>query len=197
MAVVILSAFGRGSVSAPATQIQAVYDSFRSLSNAGLTHLNFHPDAAIHESFIAWNRHQHADGSLADDSLSFSHIGSNSVIFTQSAKTLVLFGLSRSLASLGANLNESSSHSIRFMDTSLSGQAFAPGTVPVVMWSFTKSTSYPLYTYKGVLTSVTSEGFDLALTYVPGFSWDDYDEDVQVFYIAIGKAPGLLVRPEV
>jgi hypothetical protein len=186
MALVSLTPFGRGSTSNPTTQIQAIYDALRTLSTAGLDHTNFHPDAGIPEDYIDWDRHKHEDGTLADDCIGMSQLAKTTqVVFTHSPKTLVLFGFT-----LGVSLAHGDTYYVDFATTSRTKQAFPSGTIPVVFFS-RYYTSVRDLEVRFVTTSVTSEGFEIACAEMIDSASAELG---YFFYIAIGIAPGILLR---
>ena len=199
MGIVNFTPFGRGSVSATA-DINTPYDTLRTLSNANLNHRNFHPDAQIHEGYVAWNTHKHDDKTLGDAVLSNVHFntaksGSTNaeILHTQSPKTLAICGMSCGFRADAPNGKEPVY--IDFGLTSYSRQTFMPGTVPVVLASIFRvnPTNYALSMW---VTSITSAGFSVSFM---NLTEDDTNANfgiVAISYLAIGIAPGYLGRPE-
>jgi len=199
MGIVNFTPFGRGSVSA-VTDIDTPYDTLRTLSNAGLNHSNFHPDAQIHEGYIDWDTHKHDDGSLGDSVLSATHFntaksGSTNaeVLHTQAPKTLTICGRSRSFR-IDAPTGRDPVY-VDFGLTSYSRQTFMPGTVPVVLASIAKgaTTTYAISMW---VTDVMSAGFSVSFMNLTEDKTNANFGTIEVSYLAIGTAPGYLSRPE-
>lgn len=216
MAIISMPPFGRGAVSNITAHIDAIYDELR---NAELDWRNLHPQAGIHESFIAWHNgsgaHWHLDGSLGNFVLTQRHIdktdGSTNaeVLFTSSPKTLILFG--HKDITFGDLGNDDPIY-IDFISTSEAQQAFAPGTEPLVFFMLRRTateitgTTYP---FKLHLVDVSSQWFAIDGTFLVDptddldYGLPDEPEDGdkgdivgEIFYLAVGVAPGLIDWPE-
>lgn len=217
MAIISMPPFGRGAVSSISAHIDAIYDDLRTVD---LDWRNLHPQAGIHESFVGWHTgaggHWHLDGSLGNFVLTDRHFDDTSastnaeVLFTNSPKTLVLFG--HKDVTWGDLGNDDPIY-ISFIATSEAQQAFAPGTVPLVFAMLRRTavnitaTEYP-FMIKVVDSS--SQNFAVDGTFLVDPT-DDEDYGLpaepeapdtkgsiigEIFYVAVGVAPGLLDWPE-
>lgn len=217
MAIISMPPFGRGAISSITAHIDAIYDELR---GAELDWKNLHPQAGVHESFVAWHTgagaHWHLDGSLGDFVLTNRHfqtvVGATNaqVLNTNSPKTLVLFG---SKDVVWGDLGNDDPIYIDFISTSEAQQSFAPGTVPLVFITLRRTaakitaTEYP---FKVHVVDSSSQNFAVDGTFLVDPTEDlDYglpeepeDPDTkgeisgEIFYIAIGVAPGLIDWPE-
>ncbi len=199
MGLVSFTPFGRGTVSSTG-HIDTPYTAIRNLSNAAIDWRNFHPLAGISETYITWDRHNHQDGTLGLGVIrSINLLDAKSaadhcqVVFSQSPKTLGLFGFYSLEGTIGMSWDDT--FYVEFSATSLSRQAFALGTVPQVLLS----------TYTGYGASTGFLGANIWVTGVSsqGFTarglWHDEDNtgnylisDLMLAYYAVGTAPGYL-----
>ena len=217
MAIISMPPFGRGAVSNITAHIDAIYDELR---DAELDWRNLHSQAGLHESFIAWHTgaggHEHLDGSLGNFILTDRHFDDTNsvtnaeVLFTNSPKTLVLFGHKEVT---WGDLGEDDPIYIDFISTSEAQQSFVVGTIPTVFAMLRRTdTHISATTYPFMLRVVDSSSQNFAVDgtfLVDPTDDEDYglpDEPEppltkgsiigEIFYIAVGVAPGLIDWPE-
>ena len=216
MSIISMPPFGRGAVSNLSAHIDAIYDELRA---AELDWRNLHPNAGIHESFIAWHNgagaHWHLDDSLGNFVITNRHFDAtdsatnSEVLFTGSAKTLVLFG---SKEVVWGDLGNDKTIYIDFVSSSIAQQSFVVGTVPMVFGMLRRTaanitaTTYP---FRVEVVDVSSQSFGISGTFLEDptddldYGLPDEPEDDskgtiegEFFYVAIGVAPGLVDWPE-
>jgi len=216
MAIISMPPFGRGAVSSIAAHIDAIYDELR---GAELDWRNLHPQAGIHESYVAWHTgagaHWHLDKSLGNFVITNRHFDDTAgatnaeVLFTNSPKTLILFGHKEVT---WGDLSNDDQIWIDFISTSEAQQSFVAGTVPQIFVMLRRTaaaitaTTYP---FMIKVVDVTSQNFAVDGTFLVDPTEDlDYglpaepdDGDKgeiagEIFYVAIGVAPGLIDWPE-
>lgn len=217
MALISMPPFGRGAVSDITLYIDNVYDELR---DAELDWRNLHPQAGIHESFVAWHNdtgaHWHLDGSLGDFVITNRHFDDTSastnaeVLFTNSPKTLVLFGHK---SVVWGDLGNDDPIYIDFISTSEAQQSFAPGTVPLVYMMLRRTeaditaTEYPFmvrvvdsssqyFAVDGTFLVDPTDDGDYGLPAEPEEPDTKGTIEGEIFYVAVGVAPGLLDWPE-
>ncbi len=204
MSIATYKAFGRGSISSVADDIQANYDTLKALSALPLGQYCFHPNADIHEDFITWNSHTHEDGSLANGSIKDRHFNRthddddhSRVLFAHAPKTLFLFGEFDTPGYFDFDHGGvEHSFDIDFASYSYAKVSFPAGTVPVVFASQKfGGTAFDPGTnpWSGHVTSISSFGF----TYTFLFHEDDltgiFNKTNTITFIAVGIAPGVIL----
>lgn len=193
MAVVTFTPFGRGGLAAK-TDISTPYGTLKTLSGA-IPSSCFSPFAGIPESWIQWDTHTHVDQTLSPDCLGQQQFGSTSrVLYAWTPKTLILFGsVFVTFGSSATKVVDSQLVTVRFASTSWLHRAFPVGTRPMVFLSKRENpTDASLMPYQMFLKDVTSEDFSFLLsTRIYSIKTTFY-----VDYLAIGVAPGYLLRPE-
>lgn len=217
MAIINMPPFGRGAVSDMTMYIDHLYDELRLVE---FDWKNLHPQAGIHESFIGWHTgvggHEHLDGSLGNFILTDRHFDDTNsvtnaeVLFTNSPKTLILFGHKEVM---WGDLGEDDPIYIDFISTSAAQQSFVPGTVPTVFAMLRRTAaniSTVVYPFMLRVVDSSSQNFAVDGTFLVDPTDDgDYglpDEPEppvtkgsisgEIFYVAVGVAPGLIDWPE-
>lgn len=200
--------FGRGSVS-DTDDFDVTYDDLYDLSDGEINWENFDPNAQIHESFFTWNRHQHLDNSLGRRVVSTNQLNRTKadadecrLMFSQASNCLVLFGkFVPSGDGIPVGRDPASGKTIElyvdFSSTSMSRQTFHPGTIPLVFCASDRGTSGASIAYprKYVVVSATSVGFTLgSCAFMSPTEWTN--EIHSIFYMAFGRAPGVLSIPD-
>lgn len=217
MSILSFSPFGRGSVSNVTTHIDTIYNTLR---GAELDWRNLHPNAGIHESFVDWNTdangHLHNDNTLARGCLTNRHFNRTSgvtnaqVLYTSAPKTLTLFGAKEFIF---GSLGDDDPIVVDFISTSEAKTSFLPGTVPIVL-AMTRRVNAQIidmdYQFYIRVTDVGSENFSINGAFlIDSTAGSDYgfkaeptppatkkEISGEIFYIAIGVAPGYLPWPE-
>jgi hypothetical protein len=183
--------FGFGRQTDTNSQMQSIYTD---LYNLRVSQVNFAPNAGIHESYFAWDIHDHGDGSLGDKVINdeqFRKVPGSSrhsqLLFTQEPKLLILAGettLDTGQASMPLWID--------FGSTSYQRLVFPAGTQPSVFVTAKRRTgTVGTYTRSLFVVDIQSTGF--AVSGVQQTNATYTGPAIQgLYYLAMGIIPGWL-----